>query len=88
MALQSEGIQFFFEGFPFLSHVQIFSCEISLVCHLKYPHSFSHFCLLCIIVQFMLVLFALFLVAVISFFCSFICNLRIIMLMNRRYLPS
>ena len=25
--------------FPFLSHVQVFSCEMSLVCHLKCPYS-------------------------------------------------
>ena len=32
-----EGIQFIFKGFPFLT---IFWCEISLVCHLKYPYSY------------------------------------------------
>ena len=34
------------QRFHFLSHVQVFSCEISLVCHLKRPYSyfFPHFC--------------------------------------------
>ena len=47
--------------------VQIFSCEISLVCRLKYPYSCfsSHFCFLDIIALLILVLFVLFLVAVI-----------------------
>ena len=37
--LLSEEIQFFFSRFPFLSHVQVFSCKILLVCRLKCPHS-------------------------------------------------
>ena len=34
--------------FFFRSYVQVFSCEILLICHLKYPYSFfySHFCFL------------------------------------------
>ena len=52
--------------FPFLSHVQVFLSEISLVCHLKYPYSCfsSHFCFLVIFVLLMLVLSVFFLVAV------------------------
>ena len=36
--------------FPFLRHVKVFSCEISLVCRLKYPYNCcsSHFCFLVI----------------------------------------
>ena len=54
--------------FPFLSHVQVFSCEISLVCRLKFPYnSFSsHFCSLLIVVLLILVLLVLFLVAISS----------------------
>ena len=44
--------------FLFLSHVQDFSCEISLVSHLKYLYIFSsHFCFLVIVVLLMLVFF-------------------------------
>ena len=54
--------------FPFLSHVQIFSCEISLVCRLKCLHSclFSHFCFQVIFALLILVLSILFPVVVIS----------------------
>ena len=54
--------------FLFLSHVQVFLCEISLVFHLKCPHScFSyHFCFLVNFVLLMLVLSLLLLVAVIN----------------------
>ena len=54
--------------FPVLSHVQVFSWEILLVCLLKYPYScFSfHFCFLVIFVLLMFVLSVLFLVVVIS----------------------
>ena len=50
--------------FPFLSQVQIFWYEISLVCHLKCPYNCfsSHFCFLVIVVLLILVLFVLFLV--------------------------
>ena len=43
--------------FPFLSHVQIFSCKISFVCHLKctYNSFSSHFCFLVIVVVLILV---------------------------------
>ena len=39
-------------SFTFLSHFQVLSCEISLVCHLKNPYSYlsSHFCFLVIVV--------------------------------------
>ena len=55
-------------SFPFLSHVHVFSCKISLVCRLKCSHScfFSHFCLQIIFVLLMLVLSILFLVTTIS----------------------
>ena len=37
--------------FPFFCHVQVFSCEISLVCRMKYPHNCfsSHFIFLVIV---------------------------------------
>ena len=55
-------------SFLFLCYVQVFLCEISLVCRLKYPYSSfsSHFCFLVTFLQLMLVLSVLFLVAVIS----------------------
>ena len=48
--LLSEEIQFFSKGFPFLCHVQVFSCEISLACRLKWLYCCfsSHFCFLVI----------------------------------------
>ena len=54
--------------FPFLSHVQVFSREISLVYHLNYPYSCfsSHFCFPVIFVLLMLLQSVLVLVAVIS----------------------
>ena len=47
----------FSQGFPFLNHHQVFSCELSLVCRLKYPYSCcfypflirSHHCVVCIV---------------------------------------
>ena len=38
-----EEIQFLSSNFPYLSHAQVFSCEISLVYHLKYQLLFFHF---------------------------------------------
>ena len=35
-----------FSGFPFLNHVQVFSCENSLACRFKFPYSFFFRCLL------------------------------------------
>ena len=54
--------------FPFLSCVQAFWCEISLVSRLKYPYSCfsSHFCFLALVVQFIILLFILFLDAIIG----------------------
>ena len=53
--------------FLFLCHVQVFSCEISLVCRLKYPYSCfsSHFYFLVIIIELIIALFVLYLVAAI-----------------------
>ena len=43
-AIKRDSVSLF--GFPFCSHVQVFSREISQVCRLKYPYSCfsSHFC--------------------------------------------
>ena len=54
--------------------VTYLSCEI------------SHFCFLVIVDLWILVLCVLLLVAVISTYCSFICRLRIVLSMYRRYL--
>ena len=82
-----EGIQFL-SSFPFLSHVQVFSCEISLVCRLKYPYSCfsSHFCFLVIFVLLMFVLSVLFQVIVNSLPRRFLCSLLVIVSMHRRSL--
>ena len=52
----------------FLSRVQACSCEISLVCPLKYLYSFSssHFCFPAIFILLLLVLSVMFLVRVVS----------------------
>ena len=54
--------------FPFLSHEEVFSCEMSFVSRLKRPKSCfsSHFCFLVIVVPLVLESLELFLVAVIS----------------------
>ena len=52
--------------FPFLSHVYIFSCKMSLVSRLKSPCSPSPFCFLVIVVPLVLVPLVLFLVVITS----------------------
>ena len=71
--------------FTFLSHVQVFSCKISLVCYLKYNCFSSRFCFLVIFVQLMLVLV---LVAEISLTLHFLCSIRVVVSMHRCYLQS
>ena len=71
--------------FPFLNHIQVFSCEVSLVCWLKCCFS-SHFCFLVIFVMLMPGLFVLFLVAVISLPPRFLCSFLVVVSMHRRYL--
>ena len=58
--------------FPFLSHDQIFLCEILRVCRLKGPYNYfsSHFFLV-IVVLLIFILLVLFLVAVISLYLIF-----------------
>ena len=76
-------------SFPSLSHVQVLSWEISLVCRLKYPYICfsSHFGFLVIVVLLMFVSFVLFLVAVISrSLLFFLYSLRIVLSMSRRNL--
>ena len=65
--------------FPFLSHIHIFSSEISFVCRLNCPYScFPHFYFLIILVQSMIVLSVLFLAAVISLPPHFLCSLLVV----------
>ena len=73
--------------FHFLSHVQVFSCEISLVCRLKYAYICfsSHFCFQIIIVLLILMLSILFLVNIICLSLLFLCILRVVMSKYRRY---
>ena len=61
-AIRRDSVSLF--RFPFLSHVQVFSWEISLVCRLKY--SYNCFCFLVIFVFLMIVWTVWFLRAVIS----------------------
>ena len=70
--------------FTVLSHVQVFSCENSLVC--RYSCFSSHFCFLVIFVLLMLVLSVLFLVTVISLPLRFLCILRVVVSVHWRYL--
>ena len=86
LAIRKDSVSL--KRFPCFSHVQILSCEISLVCRLKYPYSCfsSHFCFLVIVVLLVLVLFVLFLVAVIH---SFLHDIFVVASMSRRFiLPS
>ena len=54
--------------FPFLSHVQVLSCEMLFISRLNRPESYlpSHFCFLVIVILFSIVLAVSFLMAVIS----------------------
>ena len=83
-ALRRDSVFLF--GFLFLIHVQVFSCENSLVCRLKCPYSCfsSHFCFLFIVV--LLILDMLFLVKVNSLSWLFFLSLRDVLLMYLRYL--
>ena len=65
------------EKFPFLSYVQVFSCEISSVCSLKYRYSCfsSHYCFQVIVFMLILMFSVLFLVAVINLSLIFLCSL-------------
>ena len=64
-----------FLRFPFLSHVHVFSCDISLVILLKRPQNYfsSHFCFLVIVVPLVFVLVVLFLVVAISLLPCYCC---------------
>ena len=60
--------------FPFLSHVQIISCAILVICHLKYTHScFSfHFCFLVFVVLLVLTLSVQLLATIICLYLLFL----------------
>ena len=76
--------------FPFLNHVQVFSCENLLVCRLKCPYSCfsSNFCFLVIFILLMFVFTVLLLVVVISLpSCFFLC-LLVVISMHLRYLNA
>ena len=75
--------------FPFLSHVHVFTCEISFVCHLKYSYSYFSFnfrFLVFVVVLFIFVLLVLFPAVVISLSFPFKCNLGVLILMDPRNL--
>ena len=57
--IRSDSVSFV--RFPILSHVQVLSSEIYIVCRLKYPYNWfsSHFCFLVIVVLLILVIFLL-----------------------------
>ena len=73
--------------FTLLNHVQVFLCDISLVCRLKYPYSYFyfHYCLL-VAVLLIIMLSMLLLVAIISLSLLFLCSIRVVVLMYLRYL--
>ena len=60
--------------FPFRRHIEVFSCDIWPVCHLKYPYSYfsSHFYFLVIVVLFVPILSLLLLAAVICLSLPFL----------------
>ena len=49
--IRTDSVSLSLLRFPFLSHVQVLTCEISLLCRLKYPYSCfsSHFYFLVIL---------------------------------------
>ena len=59
--------------FPFLTHVQVFLCEMLFISRLKHPYSCfsSYFCFLFIVILLFIVLSVSFLMAVISPHSSF-----------------
>ena len=65
-AIRRDSVSFL--KFPFLSHVQVLSCEMLLISRLKRPWSCfsSHFCFLVFVILLSIVLSVLFLMAVIS----------------------
>ena len=73
--------------FPFFSHVQVFSCEISPVCLLKYPYS----CFLPISVSWLLSFcwtlccMCCFWSLKLVFLCLFLCILRIVISMHQHW---
>ena len=72
--------------FPFLSHVQVFSCEM-FISHLKRPQSCfsSHFCFLAIVILLSILLSVSFLMAVISP-RAFLCSPRVVVSMRQHSL--
>ena len=74
-AIVRDQVGFF--SFPFLSHIQVFSCEISPVCRLKNPCSCfsSYLCFVVFLVLFVLMLLVLLL-------ASLICSLSYLMLFS------
>ena len=73
--------------FCFLSHIQVFLCEILLVSHLKYLYICfsSHLCFLVIVVLLIIVFLFCFRSLSLVFLCSYSCNLWVIILMNWCY---
>ena len=58
-----------FLRFPFLSHVQVISCDVSLVCRLKYPYSCVFYSF-----RFLFIFVLLGLVSSVLFFFFFLCG--------------
>ena len=77
-----EEIQFFWI-FPFLNKVRVFSSKMVSVCCLKYPNSCfsSHFCFQ-VIDLLIILLSMLYLIAVISLLCSFLCSSWVLIMMH------
>ena len=65
-ANRRDSVSFF--RFPSLNSVDVFSCEISLVCRLKYPYSYFslHFCIVIFVVFLLTLMLVLLRAAVIS----------------------
>ena len=69
---------------PFLGHVQVFSCEISSFCHLKYPHGCfpSHFYFLVVVVVLLICMLS---VLFLDAFLLFLCSSQVIVLIYQYY---
>ena len=68
--------------FQFCSHVQVFLCEISLICLFKYPYGCfpSHFCFLIIVDLLVFIVTPGTDRCNLSFFAVFLCSLRVVLI--------
>ena len=74
--------------FPFLSYIQVFSSDISVVCRLKYPYNcfYFYFCFLVIFCSIDSCVIYIVSGCFNVFFCVFLCIFLVFISIHRRYL--